>query len=172
MAETGTDRAQAQKKLWAMIKDIRVAMLTSWDGEQMHARPMHGYQEEFAGELFFFTKLDSGKTHEVMRYDQVNLAYADIKSQIYVSIAGRAEIVTDRELMKRYWNPMASAWFPQGLEDPDLAVIKVTAESAEYWDMTASRMRYFWEVATANLSGHEPSLGENRRVEITHGTPS
>ncbi len=102
MAETGTDRAQAQKKLWAMIKDIRVAMLTSWDGEQMHARPMHGYQEEFAGELFFFTKLDSGKTHEVMRYDQVNLAYADIKSQIYVSIAGRAEIVTDRELMKRY----------------------------------------------------------------------
>lgn len=160
------DRADAQKKLWAMIKDIRVAMLTSWDGERMHSRPMHGHQEEFAGELLFFTRLDSGKTHEVMRFDQVNLAYADIKSQTYVSVAGRAEILLDRELLKRYWNPMASAWFPKGLDDPDLALIKVKAESAEYWDMTASRMRYFWEVAAANLSGHEPSLGENRRVAL------
>ncbi len=166
MAEGRSDRADAQKKLWAMVKDIRVAMLTIWDGERMHSRPMHGYQEEFAGELFFFTRLDSGKTHEVMRYDQLNLAYADIKSQTYVSVAGRGEIVLDRELMNRYWTPMAGAWFPKGLDDPDLALIKVTAESAEYWDMTASRMRYFWEVATANLSGHEPSLGENRRVEL------
>jgi general stress protein 26 len=161
-----SDRAEADRKLWAMIKDIKVAMLTSWDGHRMHSRPMHGYQEEFAGELFFFSKLDSGKTHEVMKHDQVNLAFADIKSQTYVSVAGRAEIVVDRELMKRFWNPMASAWFPKGLDDPDLALIKITAESAEYWDMTASRMRYFWEVATANLSGHEPSLGENRRVDL------
>jgi general stress protein 26 len=161
-----SDRADADRKLWAMIKDIKVAMLTSWDGQRMHSRPMHGYQEEFAGELFFFSKLDSGKTHEVMKHDQVNLAFADIKSQTYVSVAGRAEIVVDRELMKRFWNPMASAWFPKGLDDPDLALIKITAESAEYWDMTASRMRYFWEVATANLSGHEPSLGENRRVDL------
>jgi general stress protein 26 len=140
----GSDRADADRKLWAMIKDIKVAMLTSWDGQQMHSRPMHGYQEEFAGELFFFSKLDSGKTHEARKHDQINLAYADIKSQTYVSVAGRAEIVVDRELIKRFWNPMASAWFPKGLDDPDIALIKVTAESAEYWDMTASRMRYFW----------------------------
>ncbi len=69
-----SDRAEADRKLWTMIKDIKVAMLTSWDGERMHSRPMHGYQEEFAGELFFFTRLDSGKTHEVMKHDQINLA--------------------------------------------------------------------------------------------------
>ena len=163
-----TDRTEAEAKLWSMIKDIRVAMMTSWDGERMRSRPMHGFQEEFKGELYFFSKLDSGKTHEVMRYDQINLAYADIKSQTYVSIAGKAEIVLDRELMKRFWNPMASAWFPKGLDDPDLALIKVTAEGAEYWDMTASRMRYFWEVASASLTGREPEVGENRRVDLEH----
>jgi general stress protein 26 len=63
------DRKDAHAKLWSMIKGIRVAMLTSWDGHRMHTRPMHGYQEEFSGELWFFTKLDSGKTHEVMRFD-------------------------------------------------------------------------------------------------------
>jgi general stress protein 26 len=44
-----------------MIKGIKVAMLTSWDGEEMHSRPMHGHQEEFAGKLYIFTKLDSGR---------------------------------------------------------------------------------------------------------------
>ena len=161
-----TDRAEAHAKLWSMIKDIRVAMMTTWDGHHMRSRPMHGYQEEFAGELFFFTRLDSGKTHEVLRYDQLNLTYADIKDNTYVSIAGRGEVLRDRGLMEKYWNPHASAWFPKGLNDPDLALIRVTAEGAEYWDTTASGMRYFWEVATANLTGREPDLGENKRLDL------
>ena len=41
------DRKDAHAKLWSMIKDIRVAMLTSWDGQRMHSRPMYGHQEEF-----------------------------------------------------------------------------------------------------------------------------
>ena len=72
-----------------MIKDIKVAMLTSWDGEEMHSRPMHGHQEEFGGKLYFFTKLDSGKTQEIGHYDKINLAYADVGSNTYVSISGR-----------------------------------------------------------------------------------
>src|SRR3954447_18078669 len=52
------DRKDAYAKLWSMIKGIQVAMLTSWDGHRMHTRPMHVYQEEFSGELWFFTKLD------------------------------------------------------------------------------------------------------------------
>jgi general stress protein 26 len=165
------DRKEAHAKLWSMIKGIRVAMLTSWDGQRMHARPMYGHQEEFAGELWFFTRLDSGKTHEVMRFDQVSLAYADVKSNTYVSIAGRAEIVLDREVMKRFWNPNAHAWFPKGLDDPDLALIKVTAEGAEYWDSTSSSMRYFWEVARARLTGREPEVGENERLDLEQARP-
>src|SRR5215208_6047254 len=71
-------RNEAQAKLWSMIKDIKVAMMTSWDGEEMHSRPMHGYQEEFEGRLYFFTKHASGKTGEIGRFDKLNLAYADI----------------------------------------------------------------------------------------------
>ena len=46
-------RNEAQTKLWSMIKDIKVAMMTSWDGESLHSRPMRGYQEEFEGKLYF-----------------------------------------------------------------------------------------------------------------------
>jgi general stress protein 26 len=161
-------RNEAQAKLWSMIKDIKVAMMTSWDGAEMHSRPMHGYQEEFEGRLYFFTKHASGKTGEIDRFDKLNLAYADIAKNSYVSIAGRGRISTDRELMQRYWSPMASAWFPKGLDDPDLALIEVEADSAQYWDSTSSTMRYLWEVTTANLTGRQPDMGGNAKVEL-HG---
>lgn len=60
MAAHPPGRNEAQAKLWSMIKDIKVAMMTRWDGTAMHARPMHGYQEEFEGKLYFFTRLHSG----------------------------------------------------------------------------------------------------------------
>jgi general stress protein 26 len=163
------DRKDAEAKLWGMIRDIKVAMLTSWDGEQLHSRPMHGHQEEFKGKLYFFTRLDSGKTHEIGRYDKINLAYADVDENTYVSVSGRGHVSTDRELIRKYWNPMASAWFPNGLDDPQLALIEITTDSAQYWDATDSTMRYFWEVARANLTGKEPDLGENRKVRLGQG---
>lgn len=169
MTEAATDRNEAMAKLWAMIEGIKVAMMTSWDGRLLHARPMHGYQKEFEGKLYFFTKLRSGKTGEIERFDQVNLAYADPEHQNYVSVAGKARVSTDRERMKQLWNPMASAWFPKGLGDPDLGLIEVEVESAQYWDSTASTMRYLWEVASANLTGKEPDMGENVKLDVKPG---
>ena len=81
---------------------------------------------EFEGKLYFFTKRASGKTEEIGRFDQINLAYADPDEQNYVSIAGKGRITTDPARMKEL-DPMASAWFPKGLDDPDLALIEVEA---------------------------------------------
>ena len=162
MTQSGDNTA----KLWAMIKDIRVAMMTSWDGEQLHARPMYGHQEEFSGKLYFFTKIDSGKSREIGRFDKINLAYADVADNTYVSISGQGSLSTDRARMKEYWSPMTSAWFPDGIEDPQLALIEVRAETAQYWDMTSSGMRYLWEVARANLTGSPPELGESGKLEL------
>lgn len=159
-------RNEAQAKLWSMIKDIKVAMMTSWDGEALHSRPMYGYQEQFEGRLYFFTRQGSGKTSEIGRFEQVNLAYVDTADNSYVSVAGRGRITLDRELMQRYWSPMVGAWFAKGLEDPDLALIEVEADGAQYWDSTSSSMRYLWEVAKANVTGRQPDMGENVKVEL------
>ena len=167
MTERHDEREQAAAKLWSMIKDIRIAMMTTWDGEEMHARPMYGHQETFAGKLYFFTRRHSGKTDEIGRFDKLNLAYADIAANSFVSLAGRGRISSDRELLRRYWSPMASAWFPEGLDDPDLALIEVEVDSAQFWDSTSSSMRYLFEIARANLTGREPDLGENEKLRLS-----
>ena len=163
------DLSEALARLWALIKDVRVAMLTTWDGHRLRSRPMHGFQDVFQGELYFYTRLESGKTREVVRYDQVNLAYAEPQRQVYVSVSGSAEVVVEPALLKKYWNSAVAAWFPEGLEDPDLALIKVRVEEAEYWDMTTSRMRYLFELGRANLTGREPELGEHGSVQLEQG---
>jgi general stress protein 26 len=162
-------RSEALAKLWSLVKDVRVAMLTTWDGHRLRSRPMHGFQDMFQGELLFYTRIETGKTREVMRYDQVNLAYADPQAQVYVSISGVADVVVDPAILRKHWSSGVAAWFPDGLDDPDLALIKVGVEEAAYWDMTTSRMRYLLEVGRANLTGREPDLGEHGSVSLDQG---
>jgi general stress protein 26 len=70
--------------------------------------------------------------------------------------------------MRALWSPAVSAWFPGGLEDPELALIEVTPESAQYWDSTSSSMRYLWEIAAANLTGREPDMGDSQKLDLRH----
>lgn len=161
-----TDRAEGLGKLWPMIRSIRVAMLTTWDGDHLRSRPMHAHIDEATGELCFFTRLDSGKTREARRYDEVNVAFADNTGKTWVSVSGRARIDLDDDSVRKFWSPMAAAWFPEGLDDPELALLRVEPEAAEYWDVEASAMRYFWEVSKANLTGEPPAIGQSGRIEL------
>jgi general stress protein 26 len=49
-----------------------------------------------------------------------------------------AEIVTDRTKIEELWNPIHKAWFPKGVDDPNLVLLKISVEQAEYWDSPSS----------------------------------
>ncbi len=123
------------------IKDIKIAMLTTVDEDgRLRSRPMGTQDVEFDGDLWFFTADPSGKSEEVRHHEQVNLSYADFGSIRYVSVSGRAQIVHDKARMKEYWTPIYKAWFPQGLDTPDIALLRVTVEKAEYWDFSSGKL--------------------------------
>jgi general stress protein 26 len=134
------DRADAIKTLGALIKDIKFAMLTTVEDDgSLRSRPMATQQAEFDGDLWFFTGASSAKVGEVQRDRQVNVSYADTDGQRYVSVSGTAQLVRDRAKIKELWNPIFKAWFPDGLDDPDLALLKVAVERAEFWDSPSSK---------------------------------
>ena len=129
------------KHLATLIQDIKMAMFTTADaGGSLRSRPMATQQQEFDGDLWFFTQASSPKVAEAESHPQVNLSYADPGATKYVSISGTAELVRDAAKNKELWNPIYKAWFPKGLEDPELALLKVSVESAEYWDSPSSKM--------------------------------
>ena len=143
--------------LATMIKDIKFTMMTTSDESgAMFSRPMANQKIDaanFDGDLWFFTKLDSPKVFALNQDHHVNLAYADTDKQNYVSVCGMARISTDKEKMKELWNPTLKAWFPEGLLDPQIALICVSVHSAELWDSPPSKVVQLVGMAKAIVTG-------------------
>lgn len=129
------------KKLGEMIKDIQVAMLTTKEEDgTLHSRPMIAQQEEFDGNLWFFTSANSAKAGDVESSHFVNVSFARPDDERFVSVSGTAELVRDPQKIRERWNPVLKNWFPEGENDPDLALIRINVEEAEYWDIRSGKM--------------------------------
>jgi general stress protein 26 len=149
-----------------LIKDIKVAMLTSDDGGHLRSRPMVAAQKEFSGELYFFTRASAPKVGEVQADGRVNVSYADADGQIYVSLSGTASVLHDPALIRAHWSEAMRTWFPKGKDDPDIAILKVAVEQAEYWDAPSSTMLHLYGYAKAVVTGEPPHPGGNAKVAV------
>lgn len=150
-------------KIWNMIKDIKVGMLTTQIGDDLHARPMHLVQDEYTGHLFLFTNLSSEKSFEVDNDRSVCITFSDIKNETYVSLSGHARLSTNRDLINKFWNPFVSAWFPEGKESPDVGLIDIHVRAGEHWDGTSSKLLQLFEITKANIADQRPDMGENEK---------
>ncbi len=162
------DHAEQVKKIADLIKSINFGMLTTIDAEgRLHSRPMASNKEvEFDGDVWFFTYGSSPKVHEIENKPYVNVAFSDPKTQTYVSLSGRAELVRDHEKIKQLWQPQLKAWFPNGVDEPDIALIKINADQAEYWDSPANPIAHAISLAKVALTGKPAQPGENEKVSL------
>lgn len=165
-SEIRTER-EAREKVWSMIKDIRICLMVTQEADgQMRSRPMAAQQQEFDGELWFFTAAASGKVHDLERSGRVLLGYADTSGQNYVSITGHAQLVRDRTQIQQRWSELLRTWFPKGPDDPAIALIRVRVETAEYWDSVSSTMVHAYGYIKARLTGSPPDPGDHGKVEF------
>ena len=156
-------------KFWDLIKDIKFAMFTARHGDgKLHSRPMTTLngRDERGGVLWFFMLKGGEPALDIARDAEVNVAYADPASDAYVSVSGTARLVEDSAKKKALWNPLAQAWFPGGASDPDLALVAVTIEHAEYWDVRSNKGVKLYEIAKAAVTGTRPNLGEHREIRV------
>jgi general stress protein 26 len=114
-----------------LIKDVDTAMLTTVTEEGLVSRPMKTQEIEFDGDLWFFTKKATNKYEEIVHDQDVNVAYA---GKSYVSVRGRAEIVEDLDKKKELWSIAYEKIMQTSYDDPNVILIKVKAEAAEYWE--------------------------------------
>lgn len=158
------------KTLSEKIHGIRVAMLTTIDPDGvLRSRPMATQDLDFDGRLWFFTGKQSGKVHSIESDQHVNVSYVSTDDNRYVSVAGKARVVQDQDKVNELWNPLLKAWFPKGPQDPDISLICVDVESAEYWDAPSSKLVKLMGFTKAVLTGQRyESAGENERVDVRH----
>jgi general stress protein 26 len=161
-------RSDDLEKLRDMIKDIDFCMLTTIDDEgDPHSRPMSSNGDiDENGDLWFFTNASSLKVSEVKQSPKVNVSFADPENQRYVSVTGTATVVRDRQKIDELWRPAFKMWFPEGKDDPDIALLKVSLEKGEYWDSPSSTIGYALSFVASLVTGKQPDFGENKKVDL------
>jgi general stress protein 26 len=160
-----TEHHAGVAELAAKIDDVRFPMFT-WQDEHGHllSQPMTKQQVDDDGGIWFFASTLTSLWECIGHRPQVNLAFAHPDDALFVSVAGTAERVVDRERIKAMWNTGAQAWFPAGPEDEHAVLIRVVPHTAEYWDSNDSKMVRLFAMAKAAITGTRPDMDNEHRT--------
>jgi len=160
---TTASPAEQREHIYKLLKGFRTAMLvTHGDEDHLRVRPMAIAQVEENGQVWFVTSSETAKAHEIEHDSRVHLVCQNDQSA-YLSIGGRGRLVHDKAKLAQVWNEMMKVWFPEGQDDPTIALIAVTPEEGEFWDNGGvHKFKYLFESAKAYLTGTTPDLEEGK----------
>ncbi|MBG6217937.1 general stress protein 26 [Arthrobacter sp. CAN_A6] len=153
------------KEVHKILDNADIAILTTVSREgRLVSRPLALHGKDFDGDLWFFTEDPSPKADEIRANPQVNVSVSSGKG--YLSIAGTATLTKDQAKIDELWGPSVSAWFENGRDDPTVALIRVDADTAEYWSMEAPRVVSAVKMVKGLVTGSKPDTGRNDVVEL------
>ena len=152
------------EKVWELMTSISFCMLSNWDGEKIHSRPMGAVVRAEENAVYFFTDERAHKDDEIRQYPKVCLAFADPHGQKYVSVSGTAAVCRDQKKIEELCAiPAKVCW--KTPDNPHLRLIKVTPEQAEYWDAPGNVISNL-KVAFALVKGTYPAAGQHEKVTL------
>jgi general stress protein 26 len=156
--------------LWDLIKDTRFCMLSHRHSDgTLHSHPLTTQNKELGedGCLYFFVSRSSEVGQRLQQDGNVNLAYANVEKDTWVSVTGTARVSEDREKKKELFNVMAKAWFPGGVDDPNMELVEVKIEEAEYWNVKENKLLQLLKMGKAAATGTRPKgMGEHAEVHF------
>ncbi|RYU92311.1 pyridoxamine 5'-phosphate oxidase [Mucilaginibacter terrigena] len=160
-------KAESLKYFKDKVNEVKTAMLTTYNADKgFNSRPMGTADVDNEGNIWFFTNEYSPKVSEISVENTVSLTYSDVKNHTYLSIVAEASVVDDKAKMKELWNPFIQAFFPAGLDDPKLTLLKVTPTDAEYWDSSSSNMVVLFNMLKATLTGKQYDEGKHGKIDL------
>jgi general stress protein 26 len=155
-------------KLVELIEGIKSCMFITKEkfGENIDGRPMGIAHIEKDGTMWFFTKATSLIIDELELNSKVSIVIINESKNTYLMIHGKGESSYNKHKMEELWNPIMKTWFPQGLEDPDMMLIKVTPHEVSYWDSSASKMVVLFNMIKSIITGKEYDEGKHGKINL------
>jgi general stress protein 26 len=159
-----------QETLWELIKDIRFGMLTHrHPGGMLHAHPLTTLNKSIdeGATLYFFVSRKTELGQRIRQDGSVNVSYAKPENDSYISVSGQARVSEDQATKDRLFNALTRAWFPGGSTDPDLELVEVQIQHAEYWDVKESKVTQLFKMAQSAITGNQPHIGEHKELHFS-----
>jgi general stress protein 26 len=167
-SEIKADNRDSVARFRELVKDVHICMFTTIDeNQQVSSRPMFTSRVDGEGNVWFFTNEFSEKINEVSKDNIVNLIYAHPVKNIYANVKGTCSLIIDRKKMEELWDPHLKSWFPEGLEDPMICLVKVSTESAYYWNNNSSKMGLLFQMIRSMAKGDKYKENEKGKLELS-----
>ena len=158
---------EAITKIAELVKDAKTCMfVTHLTKQPLSSRPMAAQQVDDEGNIWFLSSRYSDKNSDIEHDGNVQLFFTDNGKFEYLSIYGEAEIIVDKEKAKELWSPIAKVWFHEGIDDPDLTLIKVKPSDAYYWDTKSNKMISLIKMLAGAVIGKSLDNGVQGKIKI------
>ena len=163
------------KKFYELIEDIETAMFTTRRRDGMLvSRPMATQVRADGADLWFVTYKGSPKLAEIRNDVNVNLAYLKSRSKEWVSVAGIARVVRDRDKIRELYRPDWRAWFGDeggendgGPDDPRIVLVGVKIRLAMYLKLNKPQSVVLFEVVKGMVTGDRPDFPPTKTITAT-----
>jgi general stress protein 26 len=164
--------SQNLKRFYDLVDDIETAMMTTRrrDG-LLVSRPMATQARVRGADLWFVTDRDAPKVADIRRDKNINLSYYNSRSREWVSVSGKARIVTDRKKIRELYRPDWRAWFGEGggpkagtADDPRIVLIGVDVKVAAYLELNKPQPLVLFEYLKGMLTKKAPKLPQSKAI--------
>ncbi|MBK8769610.1 MAG: pyridoxamine 5'-phosphate oxidase family protein [Rhizobiales bacterium] len=165
---TSTSTSERQNHMWEIARKMDFCMFVTMDSRKPWARPMSTIVRHEEGKIFMLTDRKSVKDDQIKSNSSVVLAYAN--KPTFLTVRGKARLLTDRGTVRNLWSPGAQAFWPKGPEDKNIVAIEVTPEQAEYWEgdnALVSSAKFAWAIVTRKVA--EPGESTKLRLAPSRG---
>ena len=98
---------------------------------------VHHRSERSAGSMWFFYRRKGGNLAEEIQKEAVTLLVFQNENSAFLSVRGRAKLTQGAANIKELWKEPYKVWFPEGPDDPNIALIAFDPSEAVYWTTVA-----------------------------------
>ncbi len=157
----------AVEKIRALTKSARFCLFgTDLSHPPVTVRPMTVESVDDSGNLWFLSSRTSHINQQVTVDSQVQLFFTNPGTAEFLTLEGTATISDDPELRKTHWTPIAKTWFPEGVDDPNLTVIKVNPREGYYWDTKHGKTLSTLKIMIGAVTGKTLTAGVEGPVHL------
>ena len=161
----------AVAKVRKLLPSFKAAIFVTGvrSGQALHSRPLalQGDPEIFGGTLWFFADDRSPKVDELAVDSAVTLFMQNDSATHYLQLDGPAWLSKDKAKMRELFTPIAKTWFPGGLDDPHLTLIRFNAATGAFWESPGGVWQVAAAFATSLITGKPGKSGTSGTLSFT-----
>jgi general stress protein 26 len=153
---------EAIEKMTKLVRDIKIAfLLTDLKKLPINAVPMITKKVDEDGNIWFLSLLDSEHNSNIAKDPQVHLLYSHPSNMEYLSVYGKASIVSDKKIIETFHTAIDDSWF-RDADKSKYSAIKIVPKEAYFWDSSGNTLNKLFKRGLDDAMGETPDIIEKK----------